>query len=432
MAKGSVRKKGKKWYYRFYVEDESGNLVQKEYAGTESKSETEALLRKAMEDYEAKKFVARSENVTVGDLLDMWVEEELKPGSLANGTVSLYQSTIERIKQYPIGDRKLKTVTPEHLQTFFDLLAFGGKKPDGSEAKPLASNSIRPYSAVMQAAFRFAVFPKRLLTFNPMQYIKIRHKQETYELFNEDSEDGLTVPTISYEQFRVLTDYLKKKENPALLPVQIAYYTGLRIGEVCALTWQDIDLKEQTITVRRSMRYNGARHKTEVGTTKRSKIRTVDFCDTLATILKAAKTEQHKNRFKYGELYSLNYYKQVQEKGRSYYEVYSLQRSEEVPEDYKEIDFVCLRPDGCFESPSTVSIACRTVSKKIPGLEGFHFHQLRHTFTSNLLSNGAAPKDVQELLGHADVSTTMNIYAHSTREAKRSSARLLDKVVGGN
>ncbi len=432
MAKGSVRKKGKKWYYRFYVEDESGNLVQKECAGTESKSETEALLRKAMEDYEAKKFVAKSENVTVGGLLDMWVEEELKPGNLANGTVSLYQSTIERIKQYPIGERKLKTVTPDHLQAFFDLLAFGGKKPDGSDAKPLASNSIRPYSAVMQAAFRFAVFPKRLMTFNPMQYVKIRHKQETYELFNEDCEDGLTVPTISYEQYKALTDYLKKKENPALLPIQIAYYTGLRIGEVCALTWQDIDLKEQTITVRRSMRYNGARHKTEVSTTKRGKIRTVDFCDTLAAILKAARTEQHKNRFKYGELYSLNYYKQVQEKGRSYYELYSLQRSEEVPEDYREIDFVCLRPDGCFESSSTVSIVCRTASKKIPGLEGFHFHQLRHTFTSNLLSNGAAPKDVQELLGHADVSTTMNIYAHSTREAKRSSARLLDKVVGGN
>ena len=45
MAKGSVRKKGKKWYYRFYVEDASGNLVQKECAGTENKSETEKLLR---------------------------------------------------------------------------------------------------------------------------------------------------------------------------------------------------------------------------------------------------------------------------------------------------------------------------------------------------------------------------------------------------
>lgn len=421
MAKGSVRKKGKKWYYRFYVEDESRNLVQKEYAGTESKSETEALLRKAMEDYEAKKFVARSENVTVGNLLDMWIEEEVKPGNLSNGTVMAYQGAVGRIKQFPIGSRKLKTVTSEHLQTFFDLLSFGGTNADGTEVKPISKGYMRQFSAVMQGAFRFAVFPKRLLTFNPMQYIKIRQKQESYELFNEDSEDGLTVPTISFEQYKALTDYLKKKDNPALLPIQIAYYTGLRIGEVCALTWQDIDMREQAITVRRSMRYNGARHKTEVGTTKWSKIRTVDFCDTLAAILKAARTEQHKNRFKYGELYSLNYY-----------ELYSLQRLEEVPEDYKEIDFVCLHPDGCFESSSTVSIACRAASKKIPGLEGFHFHQLRHTFTSNLLSNGAAPKDVQELLGHADVSTTMNIYAHSTREAKRSSARLLDKGVGGN
>ena len=61
---------------------------------------------------------------------------------------------------------------------------------------------------------------------------------------------------------------------------------------------------------------------------------------------------------------------------------------------------------------------------------GFYRHMLRHTFTSNLLSNGAAPKDMQELLGHADVSTTMKVYAHATREAERTSARLLDKVVG--
>ena len=131
MAKGSVRKKGSKWYYRFYVEDESGKLVQREFAGTASKSETEAMLRKAMEDYEAKKFVAKSENVTVGQLLDMWVEEELKPGSLSNGTVSAYQGTVGRIKQFPIGERKLKTVTPEHLQSFLDLLSFGGMDANG-------------------------------------------------------------------------------------------------------------------------------------------------------------------------------------------------------------------------------------------------------------------------------------------------------------
>ena len=80
MAKGSVRKKGKKWYYRFYVEDASGNMVQKECAGTESKSETEKLLRQAMENYEEKKFVAKADNITLGELLDIWAEEELKTG----------------------------------------------------------------------------------------------------------------------------------------------------------------------------------------------------------------------------------------------------------------------------------------------------------------------------------------------------------------
>ena len=59
-----------------------------------------------------------------------------------------------------------------------------------------------------------------------------------------------------------------------------------------------------------------------------------------------------------------------------------------------------------------------------------NFHLLRHTYTTNLLLNGAKPKDVQELLGHSDVSTTMNVYAHATRESKRNAGRLLDKLSG--
>ena len=57
--------------------------------------------------------------------------------------------------------------------------------------------------------------------------------------------------------------------------------------------------------------------------------------------------------------------------------------------------------------------------------------EIERTYTSNLLSGGAATKDVQELLGHSDVSTTMNVYAHSKREDKRTSARLLDKIASG-
>ena len=125
-----------------------------------------------MDDYEKKKFVAKAENLTVGQLLDVWAEEELKTGTLSNGTVENYLGTIRNIKKHPLAERKLKNVTSEHLQSFFDLLSFGGVHPDGKERKGYSKDYIHSFSAVMQQSFRFAVFPKQYITFNPMQYIK--------------------------------------------------------------------------------------------------------------------------------------------------------------------------------------------------------------------------------------------------------------------
>ncbi len=251
--------------------------------GTESKSETEALLRKAIADYEEKKFVAKSENITVGMLLDLWVEEELKPGNLSNGTVMSYQGTVNRIKQHPIGNRKLKTVTADHLQAYIDFLSFGGTNPDGTTAKALSKGYLRLFSAVLQGAFRFAVFPKRLITFNPMQYVKLRGEERQK---NTDTFLGRVTERLLPAFLRSATSSIqragglpeKAKDNPALAACADSVLHGACVsGRSAALTWQDINLEEQYLTVRRSMRYNGARHTTEVGATKRSKVRTVDF-----------------------------------------------------------------------------------------------------------------------------------------------------------
>ena len=309
-------------------------------------------------------------------------------------------------------------------------MSFGGTIED-FVSKGYSKDYVKSFSAVLQQSFRFAVFPKQYITFNPMQYVVMRHKKDDMDLFAEETDtDTGKVKPISYEQYQKLTAQLGKRSLDAILPVQIAYFTGLRLGEVAGLTWQDINLEEQYLTVRRSVRYNGATHKHEIGSTKRKKVRTVDFGNALADILKKARKQQLKNRMQYGELYHRNFYREVTEKNRVHYEYYNLSMTEDAPEDYTEISFVCLREDGCLELPATVETACRTAARKVPELEGFHFHTLRHTYTTNLLSNGAQPKDVQELLGHSDVSTTMNVYAHATREAKRDSAKLLDKVVG--
>lgn len=239
MAKGSVRKKGKKWYYRFYIEDASGNLVQKEFTGTESKSETEKLLRQAMKDYEEKKFITKAENTTLGDLLDVWAEEDLKTGSLSNGTVENYLQTIQRIKKHPISNRKLKIITSDHLQRFMDLLVFGGTEGDFT-SNGFSKNYMGAYSAVLHGAFRFAVFPKQLITLNPMDYVVIHNRVTNTDLFAEDDESLKTTKPLTLEEYQKLINFLGKRNKDAILPVQITFFTGLRIGEVAGLTWQDI------------------------------------------------------------------------------------------------------------------------------------------------------------------------------------------------
>lgn len=95
-GKRFCRGKGKKWYYRYYMEDASGNLVQKECVGTESKSETEKLLRKAMEEYESRKVVAKTENITLGELLDV---QELLGHSAVSTAMNIYALATREAKK---------------------------------------------------------------------------------------------------------------------------------------------------------------------------------------------------------------------------------------------------------------------------------------------------------------------------------------------
>ena len=118
-----------------------------------------------MDDYESKKFIAKSENITVGELLDIWAEEELKTGTLSNGTVQNYLGAITNIKKHPISERKLKNVTSEHLQAFFDLLSFGGTYPDGSERKGLQQRLHSFFLGSITAVIPVCSIPKAIYHF---------------------------------------------------------------------------------------------------------------------------------------------------------------------------------------------------------------------------------------------------------------------------
>lgn len=378
------------------------------------------MLRHALDDYEKHRYIASPGHTTVGQLLDMWIEENLKSSNKSNGTLMLYQTTVNRIKKHPISQTKLKSITSDQLQTYLDSLYF--KSNDTSETKrALAPSTVRAYRAVLQGAFKYAVFPKKLLSYNPMEYVIPRKQQPVPILFHKDCSEEMH--TITHSQFEKLCSYLEN--HPALLPVQIAYYSGLRVGEICALTWDDVHLKEQYFFIQRTMYYNNATHQMEISTPKGNKSRIVDFGMTLTGLLEKAQSKSNLSKqYK-------NYYHLEKELERNHFIVNSFLSQQSVPENYKPLAFVCSKSNGIHLTPDYIGAKCRQAAKDLE-LSNFHFHMLRHTYTSNLIQNGAAPKEVQELLGHSDISITMNVYAHSNRRAKHASVQILDELSSHN
>ena len=96
-----------------------------------------------------------------------------------------------------------------------------------------------------------------------MQYIKLKRKAEEVDLFSEeDMGQSGTQPVSHDDYYEKLIAYLEKKNPPAVLLIQIAYYAGLRIGEVCGLTLQDINLGGTVFNGKTEVHYDGAKHKT--------------------------------------------------------------------------------------------------------------------------------------------------------------------------
>ena len=401
---GSVRRRGRRWYYRFYLSGSHGKPVQREFAGGDSREEAEEHLRRAVYEYK-NGLRPEGRRMKLGELLELWLGE-VRRSNRSNGTLMLYQNIVGRVCKDTIASCCLREITTADLQSYLDRLS---REETGRGGKRLSAGYLRIYRAVLQGAFKYAVFPARLLSVSPMENVTlVLPKERLMEIDTEISDK-----TLSHEQFTALCRALS--DSPVLLPVEIAYYTGLRVGEACALCWEDVNMERKVLTVRKSLRYNGATHRMELSTPKSGKARTVVFGEKLHKILRNAGDT---------DLPLQNYCTLLTEDGREHYVVTT--HPAKTP-GRQPVNFVCVQKDGTMVSPDLVEKTCRRAAKAA-GIPAFHFHLLRHTYTTNLLRGGASPRDVQELLGHAELSTTMNVYAHSNEEEKRRAACLLDQL----
>lgn len=207
------------------------------------------------------------------------------------------------------------------------------------------------------------------------------------KIAHKEGEDAGRPKSYSKEEVGILTKYIDDHPGTKNLGILIALYTGMRIGELCALKWSDIDLKEErAIHVRRTLyrlyiveedKQKGSTRIIEGTPKTKSSRRNIPICGALYKRMKL-----------YRAVSSSEYY------------VVSGKDTPEDPRTYREFYKTALKKAGIK----------RTLK----------FHSLRHTFATMLIESKADPKTVSEILGHSNVATTLNIYTHPTDEAKRN------------
>ncbi len=300
----------------------------------------------------------------------IWLENYIKPSTKIR-TYERYKSLAVHIKE-KLGERELTELTPLLLQTFTTELLSEGNKKTGQGLSP---NTVATVISVMQNSLKTA-FTLGLTE----EYIGDRIKRP------KQSEKQIECFTID-EQKKIERSVLYDKRHK-MLGVLLCLYTGLRIGELLALEWSDIDFSTGLLTVRKNC-YDG---KDESGSYTRiietpktkSSNRVIPVPKQILPILKGLKKE--------------NLSSFVVADGKKTIPVRSYQRSFEL------------------------------LLKK----EKIHhrgFHSLRHTFATRAIECGMDVKTLSEILGHKNTSITLSRYAHSLLEHKVEMMNRLGKLL---
>lgn len=365
---GHVRKIGSKWHYVIEMAKVDGKRQRIQRGGWNTKTEAQEHLREALNEYKRGGQIDLTD-ISVSDYFDYWfenyVEKKLKYNTQLN-----YKNVITKYVKPEIGKYQLQSIGPAKLQELVNKL------PSGF-GKNLSKHSVEIIFTVLKGAFKRAVFPWQLLNRNPMDYVEM----PAFESKPKQSRDDMKIITMD--------QYIKILENtpPANsfhVPLVIAFHTGLRRGEVCGLTWDDISFSDQTLSVVRIMLQD--KNGIQIGTPKtQASYRTISIDDMLVDELKKAKKRQMENRLRYGK-------------------------------HYYESNFVCTKENGEPVTPNSIKWSASKIKKDL-NIE-FNFHSLRHTHATMLLEDGVKPKIVQERLGHSRISTTMDKYVHVTKKMR--------------
>ena len=370
------------WVYQVSVTNERGEPIRKSFTGKTKKVVKDKYKLFKEEQEQLKKKIAlglsivaddvAKQNISLSQWVFDWVQVYKKPPVVKETTYASYMQIWEKYVHPFFGKHPLASITNQEIQLFYNHLLTNGRN-DGKEGG-LSPKTVRNIHTMLKSALQMAV--GKIILKNP----------------TEDTSR----PSVHEKDMRVLTleemeIFIKEVYAERLrAAIFISLFTGIRMGELLALTWDDVDFKKRTIRINKD--YVRVTVYDEQGNKNGTKL-----------IVQETPKSKKSNRIMplQEDLFQLLVlHLQVQQSSRR----------------PNPLNLVFPSKVGTHTDPRTYQKRMAAISKRCE-IQHVNVHALRHTFATRLVEQQVPLRIIQELLGHSSITTTMR-YTHALQEEK--------------
>lgn len=323
------------------------------------------------------------EKIYFSDFVQDW-HDKYAAKHLSLTTLDIHMRIINNRLIPVFGHMPLDKIKAIHIINFLDELEKNGKRLDGKKGK-LSSATIQYHYRVLRNIFNRAV-EWQILKDNPMTSVKqpkVEHKKK-----------------MPYDEVEIEMVKSVLAQCPIMwrIIITLAITTGMRRAEIAGLQWKNIDFENETIFIEHNLVYVKGHGSILKPPKNKNSIRTISIPSVLMDLLKEYKQLCDDEKENAGELW-----------------------------EEKENYFVFSAWNGKPLYPKSISQYWNRLKKK-HGLRNISLHDLRHTSATILLNKGVHAKVIADRLGHANIKTTMDIYAHVLRSADKAAAKHFDSL----
>ncbi len=368
--------------------------------------QVDKALEQATAEYEKKVKTGQfmDDNITLSEYTDRWLTEYAEK-HLEETTLYSYRMALDSKILPALGHIRLGKLQPVQILSFLNNLLEDGVRKDG-KAGGYSNRTVKYMHQILSSMLQQAVY-WQIIPSNPCERVKPPAKK--------DLGKGKLKHFTEEQAIRFL-EAVQGEETKYQLLAYIGIFGGSRKGEMLGLTWDDVDLEKGMLNIDKAGTYTPEKGLFIKDTKNHGSTRCISLPDNVLALLKQHKREQAEQRMKLGELWQNNNLVFTQWNG--------MQMHTSTPRQWMN-RFISKYNDGVTKSDTITD-----KEKEAMKLPAIPFHGLRHTSATLLIASNTDIRTVSARLGHAQTSTTMNIYSHALQNSDRKAADTLQTLLG--